>query len=213
MSVVEKLGWSILFLEIINTPWSTIKGKGIVAISFGKIFKENIKKIIWLLKGYLPETQRRYSSKNHTNECYSFQGKHEQEMERPFIAGIPEPSSLKTNLDLHHLVCFAHTPPCLRDFKPLVGMCYFLSFQWRLFVSQLGCEIIEDFISTFNGSMVAPLYDDIEILDKHFLWRGQDRDTNSRSWQIVLAIWKKVGTFYFCSVVLERQMPRNKITE
>lgn len=148
--------------------------------------------------------QWRYSSKNHTNECYSFQGKHEQEKERPFIAAIPEPSSLKTNLFLHHLVCSAHIPSYLGDFKPLVGMCYFLSFQWRLFVSPLGCEIMEDFISTFNGSMVVPLYDNIEILDKHFLWGGKDRDAYSRSWQIVLAIWEKVGTFYFCLVVLDK---------
>lgn len=133
-----------------------------------------------------------------------FQGKHEQEKERPFIAGPPQSSSLKTNLGLHHLVCSAHTLPCPRDLKPLVGMCYSLSFQWRLFVSPLGCEIMEDFTSTFNGSMVAPLYDNIEILDKHFLWGGQDRDTYSRSWQIVLAIWKTVGTFYFCSVVLDK---------
>lgn len=41
----------------------------------------------------------------------------------------------------------------------------------------LYCEKMEYFVPTFNGYMVAPLYDNIQILDSHSLWGWGNRDT------------------------------------
>lgn len=93
-----------------------------------------------------------------------FQNKHEQEKEKPLTAGISEPYSLKTNLGFHYQVCSASQG----DFKSLVGYAIFSYFSDVCF--SLCCEKVEDFVSTFNGYMVVPLYDNIQILDNHSLW-------------------------------------------